>query len=89
MHYETQFCRGHYRRERAQYAIRLLEVLLAAGCNVHLSISAVAQVVLRHDLDLTVDLDNFSPAMLRLDTGPPFRDPKLQSLRRTPSVPAT
>ncbi len=66
----------------APYAIRLLEVLLAAGCDVHLSISAVAQVVLRHDLDLTVDLDNFSPAMLRLDTGPPFRDPKLQSLRK-------
>ena len=37
-----------------------------------------AQAVLRHELDLTVDLDNFSPAMLRLDTAPPFRDPKLQ-----------
>jgi 4-hydroxy-3-polyprenylbenzoate decarboxylase len=65
----------------APYAVRLLEVLLAAGCDVHLSISAVAQAVLRHDLNLTVDLDNFSPAMLMLDTGPAFRDPKLQSLR--------
>jgi 4-hydroxy-3-polyprenylbenzoate decarboxylase len=65
----------------APYAVRLLEVLLAAGCNVHLSISAVGQAVLRHDLDLTVDLDNFNPAMLGLDTGPTFRDPKLQSLR--------
>ena len=43
----------------ATYALRLLEVLSAAGCNVHLTISAAAQTVLKQELDLTVDLDNF------------------------------
>jgi flavin prenyltransferase len=64
----------------APYAVRLLEVLLAAGCDVHLTISAAAQAVLRHELDLTVDLDNFDPAMLKIDAGPSFHDSKLQSL---------
>ena len=62
------------------YSVRLLEVLLAAGCNVHLSISAAGQVVLKQELGLSVDLDNFSPAMLILDAGETLRDPKLQSL---------
>ena len=51
------------------YSVRLLEVLLAAGCDVHLSISAAGQVVLKQELGLSVDLDNFSPAMLMLDAG--------------------
>ena len=51
------------------YAVRLLEVLLAAGCDVHLTISAAAQAVLKQELDLHVDLDNFNPAMLMLDSG--------------------
>ena len=62
------------------YSVRLLEVLLAAGCNVHLTISAAGQVVLKQELGLSVDLDNFSPAMLMLDAGETLRDPKLQSL---------
>jgi 4-hydroxy-3-polyprenylbenzoate decarboxylase len=64
----------------ATYAVRLLEVLLAAGCNVHLTISAAGQVVLKQELGLSVDLDNFSPAMLMLDAGETLRDPKLQAL---------
>jgi flavin prenyltransferase len=63
------------------YSVRLLEVLLAAGCDVHLSISAAGQVVLREELGLTVDLDNFNPAMLMLDSGETLRDPKLQALQ--------
>ena len=51
------------------YSVRLLEVLLAAGCDVHLTISAAGQVVLKQELDLSVDLDNFTPAMLMLDAG--------------------
>ena len=62
------------------YSVRLLEVLLAAGCDVHLTISAAGQVVLKQELGLSVDLDNFSPAMLMLDMGETLRDPKLQSL---------
>jgi flavin prenyltransferase len=63
------------------YSVRLLEVLLAAGCDIHLIISAAGQIVLQQELNLTVDLDNFNPASLMLDTGETLRDPKLQSMR--------
>ena len=63
------------------YSIRLLEVLSAAGCDVHLVISAAAQSVLKQELDLTVDLEHFSPAMLMLDRGPNPKDRKLQTVR--------
>ncbi len=62
------------------YSVRLLEVLLAAGCDVHLTISAAGQVVLKQELGLSVDLDDFDPAMLMLDAGETLRDPKLQAL---------
>ena len=68
------------------YSLRLLEVLLAAGCDVHLTISAAAQTVLKQELDLTVDLDNFNPAMLMLDSGAILRDPKLQAMRSKSGV---
>jgi 4-hydroxy-3-polyprenylbenzoate decarboxylase len=63
------------------YSVRLLEVLAAAGCDVHLMISAAAQSVLKQELDLTVDLEHFSPAMLMLDGGPNPKDRKLQQVR--------
>jgi flavin prenyltransferase len=53
------------------YSVRLLEVLLAAGCDVYLTISAAARVVLKQELDLNVDLENFKPAMLALDADQP------------------
>jgi 4-hydroxy-3-polyprenylbenzoate decarboxylase len=64
----------------AVYAVRLLEVLVAAGNDVHLSISPAAQIVLKQELDLTVDLHNFNPDSLLLnldDAG----DSKLQMMR--------
>ncbi len=48
----------------AVYAVRLLEVLLTAGCNVYLSISPSGQAVLREELGIEVDLDEFDPASL-------------------------
>jgi flavin prenyltransferase len=63
------------------YSVRLLEVLLAAGCDVQLTISEAGHVVLKQELGLSVDLDNFNPAMLMLDAGETPRDPKLQALR--------
>ena len=51
----------------ATYAIRLLEVLLAAGCDVHLSMSDAARTVLKQELDIEVDLEHFNPALLKLD----------------------
>jgi 4-hydroxy-3-polyprenylbenzoate decarboxylase len=48
----------------APYALRLLEVLLAAGHHVHLSISPAGQEVLRHESNANVDLARFDPARL-------------------------
>ncbi len=64
------------------YSVRLLEVLMAAGRDVHLTISSAGQSVLKKELDLSVDLDNFSPASLMLEetSGRPA-DKKLQALR--------
>ena len=70
----------------AAYAVRLLEVLSAAGCDVHLTVSATAAVVLRQELDLTVDLEKFSPAMLMLDHGPNPKDERLQEIRKLAGI---
>ncbi len=43
----------------AVYALRLLQVLLEAGQQVHLTISPAGQIVLREELGVTVDLDAF------------------------------
>lgn len=44
----------------APYAIRLLDVLLSAGQNVHLTISPAATRVMYEELRLNVDLKNFA-----------------------------
>jgi len=41
------------------YGVRLLDVLLAAGCDVMLSISASAGLVCRHELGLEIEVDDF------------------------------
>ena len=46
------------------YAVRLLEVLLAAGRNVHLTISDSAAHVIGHELGLKIDLDQFDPTQI-------------------------
>lgn len=48
----------------AIYAVRLLEVLLEARRTVHVTISASAAQLLRHELGLNVDLDKFDPSQL-------------------------
>jgi len=54
----------------AIYAVRLLETLLAAGRDVHLSISPSGRDVIRHELNLDIDLDNFNASCLRLRDDP-------------------
>ncbi len=63
------------------YAVRLLEVLFAAGCDVHLTISGAAQSVLKQELDLSVELDNFNLSMLMIDRSATPKDKKLQQVR--------
>ncbi len=63
------------------YSLRLLEVLVAAGRTVHLTISPAATEVLRHELDLTVDLDAFDPQQLLPADSQAAQDSKLKLLR--------
>src|SRR6185369_5833905 len=49
----------------APYGVRLLEVLLAAGRTVHLSISPAACQVIAQELDRTVSVDRFRAEDLR------------------------
>ncbi|MFM8414198.1 MAG: UbiX family flavin prenyltransferase [Planctomycetota bacterium] len=48
----------------APYGVRLLEVLLAAGREVHLSISPSGQAVIQEELGRRVDLERFDPVDL-------------------------
>ncbi|MGO8751744.1 MAG: UbiX family flavin prenyltransferase [Thermoguttaceae bacterium] len=71
----------------APYAVRLLEVLLSAGCDVDLMISSAAQTVIKQELNLNVDLDKFDSASLLLDWPDP-RDVKLQQVRSIAGISA-
>lgn len=53
----------------AAYAVRLIEVLLIAGRDVHLSISPSGREVIRQELALHVDLDDFEADTLLLGAG--------------------
>ncbi len=48
----------------AVYAVRLLDVLLASGRDVHLLISPSGKAVLKQELSVEVDLDHFDPSPL-------------------------
>jgi len=50
----------------AAYSLRLLEVLLAAGCDVYLTISDAGSIVLKEELGIKLNLPDFDPAMLKL-----------------------
>ncbi len=65
----------------AIYAIRLLEVLLAVGRNVHVTISPAAVEVLHHELGVTIDLENFNASQLLPPDSDLGSDSKLSSLR--------
>ncbi len=65
----------------ATYAIRLLDVLIAAGCDIHLTISAAAQTVMKQELDVSFDLDDFDPSILMLDSDRGTSDKKLAEVR--------
>jgi 4-hydroxy-3-polyprenylbenzoate decarboxylase len=54
----------------AAYAVRLVEVLLAAGREIHLSISPSGQAVIGEELGRRIDLDRFSIDMLLGATAP-------------------
>jgi 4-hydroxy-3-polyprenylbenzoate decarboxylase len=53
----------------AAYGVRLIEVLLIAGRDVYLSISPSGREVIRQELDLNVDLEDFHADSLLLGAG--------------------
>jgi 4-hydroxy-3-polyprenylbenzoate decarboxylase len=55
----TMFVLGITGASGAIYAVRLLDVLLTAGCDVQLAISPAGQAVLKQELDASVDLERF------------------------------
>lgn len=66
----------------AVYATRLLDVLLCAGKDVHLTISPSGKVVLKQELDLDVSLERFDLASLKLLAADRPTDPRLADVRR-------
>lgn len=70
----------------AIYATRLLEVLINTGNDVHLSISPSAQLVLRQELGIHIDLDNFHESSLLLDNDKSASDSKLALTRALAGV---
>lgn len=56
------------------YAVRLLEVLVAAGRSVHLVISPAGLQVVRHELGLEIDANDFSADQLWPENAPTNRE---------------
>lgn len=69
----------------AIYAVRLLQVLLAVGRNVHLTISPAAKLVLDKELGLSVNLEQFNISQLLPETDL-ADDSAIRSLRSSSSV---
>lgn len=63
------------------YAVRLLEVLLAVGHNVHLTISPAAAQVFQQELGTTIDLENFDREQLLPEESQTPDDSRLKMLR--------
>ena len=70
----------------AIYAVRLLEVLRAAGRDVHLAISPSGRDVIHQELHLKVDIDHFDAASLLLGDGCDAADSKISLLRASAGI---
>ena len=65
------------------YGLRLVEVLIATGRNVHITISPAAVEVFKRELGMSLSLDNFHPQQLLVSDDQVARDSKLKSLKPT------
>lgn len=79
-------CVGITGASGAVYSLRLLEVLLATGHDVHLSISPTGAQVIHEEMDLRVDLDNFKPGSLMLDDISHASDSKIRLLQASAGI---
>lgn len=79
-------CVGITGASGAVFSVRLIEVLLATGHDVHLSISPSGAHVIREEMDLSVDLEDFKPAQLMLDDVKHASDSKIQLLQASAGI---
>lgn len=79
-------CLGITGASGAVYSIRLIEVLLATGHDVHLSISPSGAQVIHEEMDLKVDLDNFKASDLMLDDIAKAGDSKIKLLQASAGI---
>ncbi len=70
----------------AVYSLRLIEVLLATGHDVHLSISPAGAQVIHEEMDLRVDLDDFQAADLMLEDVSSASDSKIRMLQASAGI---
>lgn len=70
----------------AVYSIRLIEVLLATGYDVHLSITPSGAQVIHEEMKLRVDLDDFKASDLMLDNVTEAADSKIQLLQASAGI---
>ncbi len=79
-------CLGITGASGAVYAIRLIEVLLATGHDVHLSISPSGAQVLEEEMHLKVNLKKFKASSLMLDDVKGTEDSKIQLLQANAGI---
>jgi 4-hydroxy-3-polyprenylbenzoate decarboxylase len=70
----------------AVYSLRLIEVLLATGHDVHLSISPAGAQVIHEEMDLRVDLGDFQAADLMLEDVTAASDSKIRMLQASAGI---
>lgn len=70
----------------AVYSLRLIEVLLATGHDVHLSISPAGAQVIDEEMDLRVDLNDFQAADLMLEDVNHASDSKIRMLQASAGI---
>ncbi len=70
----------------AVYSLRLIEVLLATGHDVHLSITPTGAQVIHEEMDLRVDLNDFQQADLMLEDVSHASDSKIRMLQASAGI---
>ncbi len=83
---KKNICVGITGASGAVYAIRLIEVLMATGHDVHLSISPSGAQVLHEEMGLKVRLEKFKAADLMLDDVAAAEDSKIRLLQATAGI---
>lgn len=81
-----KICVGVTGASGAVYSLRLIEVLLATGYDVHLSISPAGAQVIHEEMDLRVDLNDFRPADLMLEDVTHASDSKIKMLQASAGI---